>query len=155
GLTLALAGLVVLVLPGLKGPSPVGAALMTLSGISWGLYSLRGRRAADPLLETTGNFCRAVVPALAINLLDLRRLSVGAQGAAAALASGVVASGLGYVMWYAALRGLSATRAALVQLPVPVLAAAGGVILLGESVTLRLIGSAILILGGAGLALAG
>jgi len=155
GLGLALAGLVVLVLPGLQSPSLSGAVLMAVGGISWGIYSLRGRGPAGPLAETTGNFIRALPLALAVSLLSLRHLHVGARGAVLAVMSGAVASGVGYVLWYAALKGLSATRAAAVQLSVPVLAAAGGVMVLAESVSLRLVAAAILILGGVALALAG
>jgi drug/metabolite transporter (DMT)-like permease len=156
GLGLALIGLVVLVLPGLRSPpSPVGAVLMAVGGISWGFYSLRGRGPAGPLAETTGNFIRALPLALVVSLLSARHLHVAAEGAALAVMSGAVASGVGYVFWYAALKGLSATRAATVQLPVPVLAAAGGVIVLSEKVSLRLVAAAILILGGVALALSG
>jgi drug/metabolite transporter (DMT)-like permease len=154
GLALALTGLVVLVLPGLRAPSPAGAALMAVSGISWGIYSLRGRSTDDPLLETTGNFTRALPLALAVSLLSMHDLHVGTGGVALALISGVVTSGVGYVLWYTALKGMSATRAATVQLSVPVLAAAGGVLVLAESVSPRLVAAAILILGGVALTLA-
>jgi len=155
GLALAVAGLVILVLPGLRAPSPGGAMLMTVGGISWGIYSLRGRSPAGPLAETTGNFIRALPLALAVSLLSVRHLHLSARGILLAGISGAIASGAGYVLWYAALKGLSAARAATVQLPVPVLAAAGGVIVLSESVSLRLVAAAILILGGVALALAG
>lgn len=154
GLIVALAGLVYLVLPGLAAPSPLGCALMTTAGISWGAYSLRGRGAADPLAETAGNFLRTVPMTVVISIAAARSLNVTTKGAVLAVLSGAVASGLGYVAWYAALRGLSATRAASVQLAVPVLAAAGGVAFLAERITVRLIVSAVLILGGVGLALA-
>jgi len=155
GLALAVAGLVILVLPGLRAPSPGGAMLMTVGGISWGIYSLRGRGPAGPLPETTGNFIRSIPFALAVSLLSARHLRTSPGGILLALASGVVASGLGYVLWYAALKGLSASRAATVQLSVPALAAAGGVMVLGESVSPRLAAAAILILGGVALTLAG
>ncbi len=155
GLTLALGGLVVLVLPGLQAPAPAGAVLMAVGGISWGIYSLRGRSPAGPLVETTGNFIRALPLALAVSLLSVRHLHLSARGILLAVISGAIASGVGYVLWYAALKGLSAARAATVQLPVPVLVAAGGVIVLSESVSLRLVAAAILILGGVALALAG
>lgn len=155
GLTLALAGLTYLVLPGLAAPSPAGSVLMTIAGFSWGIYSLRGRGTDRPLLETTGNFVRSVPLALAVSVMSLRHGHVTPAGAMLAVASGALASGAGYVLWYAALTGFSATRAAMVQLPVPVLAAAGGVVLLAETVTLRLVVATILILGGVSLALAG
>lgn len=155
GLSLALAGLVYLVLPGLEAPSVVGAALMALAGFSWGVYSLRGRSASDPLAQTTSNFVRTVPLVLAVSVLTLPRLHVQLNGVLLAVASGALASGLGYVVWYEALRGLTATRAAVVQLLVPILAALGGVVFLAEAVTWRLALSGVIILGGIGLALIG
>ncbi|MEX2110154.1 MAG: DMT family transporter [Gemmatimonadaceae bacterium] len=155
GLSLALAGLVYLVLPGLEAPSFVGAGLMALAGFSWGVYSLRGRSAADPLAQTTSNFVRTVPLVLAVSVLTLPRLHVQVNGVLLAVASGALASGLGYVVWYEALRGLTATRAAVVQLLVPILAALGGVVFLAEAVTWRLALSGVIILGGIGLALIG
>jgi drug/metabolite transporter (DMT)-like permease len=153
GVLAALGGIVYLVLPGVTAPSPGGCALMAVAGVSWGVYSLRGRGASDPLAETTGNFVRAVLFAIVISLVTARHAVVGAPGAMLAVLSGVLASGLGYVAWYAALAGLTAARAASVQLAVPLLAAAGGVAFLSERVTLRLLVSGALILGGVGLAL--
>ena len=155
GLATALAGLTYLVSPGLSAPSPLGSALMAIAGVSWGLYSLRGRGSADPLGDTTNNFVWAIPLALLVSLAAVRGTHISARGVALATASGALASGLGYTVWFAALRGLTAIRAATVQLTVPVLAAAGGVLLLQESVTFRLVASAALILGGVGLALAG
>jgi len=154
GLAIALAGLTYLVLPGLAAPSPAGSALMIAAGIAWGLYSLRGRGATDPLGETARNFALATPLALLVALATLPRLHLGGPGALLAVASGAITSGLGYVAWFAALQGLSAIRAATVQLAVPALAAAGGVAFLGERLTLRLALSAALILGGVGLAVA-
>ncbi|MCA1564170.1 MAG: DMT family transporter [Acidobacteria bacterium] len=156
GLALALAGLVYLVLPGLAAPPPVSSAFMAVAGISWGLYSLRGRGATDPLTDTTGNFVLALPLAFAVNLITPRGgAHVSTAGVLLAVLSGALASGVGYVVWYAALRGLTATRAATVQLPVPVLAAAGGVLFMSESVSLRLLLAATVILGGVALALFG
>lgn len=155
GLAAALAGLVYLVLPGIAAPDPVGAALMAVAGVAWGVYSLRGRGAGDPLHATAGNFLLAVPLALVLNLLYLPRLHVTPQGALYALSSGAVTSGLGYVIWYAALKGLTATRAAIVQLSVPVIAAFAGVVLLYEAVTPRLLVSSLAVLGGVALAILG
>jgi drug/metabolite transporter (DMT)-like permease len=157
GLALALAGLVYLVLPGLSAPPPVSSAFMAVAGISWGLYSLRGRGAQDPLADTTNNFVLALPLAFAVNLIALRGdgAHVSKAGVALAVVSGALASGVGYVVWYAALRGLTATRAATVQLPVPLLAAAAGVIFMSENVSLRLLIAASAILGGVALALSG
>jgi drug/metabolite transporter (DMT)-like permease len=154
GLALALGGLVYLVLPGLSAPNPAGCALMAVAGISWGVYSLRGRGAGDPLPETAGNFARALPMAVLVSALMSSHARVSYEGALLAIVSGALTSGCGYVAWYAALDGLTAARAANVQLAVPVLAAAGGVVFLAEPVTPRLIVSALLILGGVALALA-
>lgn len=153
GLLLAIAGLVYLVLPGLAAPPPAGAAVMALAGVAWGFYSLRGRGSADPLLDTAGNFARAVPLAAAVSAVALARLHVSRDGLILAAASGALASGLGYVLWYAALRGLSATRAATVQLPVPVLTAIGGAVVLAETITARLVVATVLVLGGVAIAL--
>jgi len=153
GLALALGGLLYLVLPGLEAPSFEGAALMALAGFAWGVYSLRGRGAADPLAQTTSNFVRSIPFALAVSLVWLPRITAQRQGIVLAIASGAVASGLGYVVWYRALRGLTAVRAAVVQLFVPILAALGGVIFLAEAISLRLVLSTLLVLGGIWLAL--
>jgi drug/metabolite transporter (DMT)-like permease len=155
GVLLALGGLVYLVLPGLRAPSPLGSALMTIAGIAWGVYSLRGRGGTSPLADTTGNFIRAVPLILVVLLVSLDGVHLSQTGILLAVLSGAIASGLGYVIWYAALAGLTATRAAIVQLSVPVLAAWGGVIFLAEDVSLRLILAAALILGGIALAIAG
>ncbi|HEY0081434.1 MAG TPA: DMT family transporter [Pyrinomonadaceae bacterium] len=155
GLLLALAGLVYLVLPGVRAPPPVSSAFMAVAGISWGLYSLRGRGAQDPLAETTVNFVLALPPAFAVNLFMHGGAHVSTAGLVLAVLSGALASGVGYVVWYAALSGLTATRAATVQLPVPLLAAVGGVLFLSENVSLRLLIAATLILGGVALALFG
>lgn len=155
GLFVALAGLVYLVFPGLTAPQPFRSALMAIAGISWGFYSLRGRGTRDPLADTTGNFLRALPFVIVVNLVMLREFSISARGFVLAVLSGALASGVGYVVWYTALKGLTATRAATVQLIVPVLAAMGGVILLSENISTRLLLSATMILGGVGLALAG
>lgn len=155
GLALALGGLVYLVFPGLAAPPLTSSALMTVAGISWGFYSLRGRGATDPLANTTTNFTLSLPFVVIVNLLLLRGAHLSAKGVVLAVLSGALASGVGYVVWYAALRGLTATRAATVQLAVPVIAALSGVILLSEAVSFRLLLSAALILGGVGLALAG
>ena len=154
GLVLAIAGLVYLVSPGLTAPDPLGAALMTIAGISWGAYSLVGRSAKDPVEATAHNFLYAVPLVVATSLVFIGDFSITATGAAYAVVSGAVASGVGYVIWYAALRGLTGTGAATVQLSVPVIAAIGGVILLSEAVTLRLVVASAATLGGVALVLA-
>jgi len=155
GLALALGGLAYLVLPGLSSPSPRGSALMIAAGVAWGVYSLLGRGARDPLAETARNFAWATPLALLVSALAWPHARISAHGAMLAVLSGAATSGLGYVLWFAALRGLSAIRAATVQLAVPALAAWGGVAFLGERLTPRLLVSAAFILGGVGLAVAG
>jgi drug/metabolite transporter (DMT)-like permease len=155
GLFGALSGLVWLVLPGLQAPPLVSSLLMVTAGVAWGFYTLQGRAGGDPLAQTARNFVRAAPLALAFNLLAWNSLHVSARGALWAVLSGVLASGVGYVIWYAALRGHTATSAAIVQLAVPLLAATGGVLLLDEQVTPRLLIAAALILGGVALAQVG
>jgi drug/metabolite transporter (DMT)-like permease len=153
GLFAALAGLTYLVFPGLTAPSPSGAALMAVAGISWGIYSLRGRGSRSPVAVTRDNFLRSTPFVLLISLIFLDNLYITFAGALFAALSGGLTSAIGYVIWYAALRGHSATSAALVQLLVPVLAALGGVVLLSEALTVRLLLSSAMIIGGVALAL--
>ena len=148
GLAAALGGLVALVLPGLSAPPPGSAVLMVCAGVAWGVYSLRGRGTGDPLVTTAGNFLRAVPFAAATSLLLFTSMRADLHGVIYAIASGALTSGVGYAIWYSALRGLTATGAATVQLSVPVIAAVGGVVLLGESITLRLLAASVAILGG-------
>lgn len=153
GLFLALGGLVYLVFPGLTAPSPLGSALMTIAGIAWAFYTLRGRGSQNPLGNTAGNFVYSIPMVLAILLFSLKSVHLSADGVLYAALSGALASGVGYVIWYAALLGLTTTRAATVQLSVPVIAAWSGVVFLGENVSIRLLVAGILILGGIALAL--
>ena len=155
GLLVALGGTVYLVSPGITGPPVVGSAFMVLAGVAWGIYSLRGRGSHDPVTTTTDNFIRAVPIVLVISLVQLGGVRWSTHGVLLALLSGSVTSGIGYVLWYAALRNLTATRAAIVQLAVPVLAAIGGVVFLSEVITLRLVIASLAVLGGVGLAVAG
>lgn len=154
GLALAIGGLVYLVSPGVSAPDALGALLMGLAGVAWGCYSLLGRAVGDPMQVTAWNFICALPLAAVTMLLSLRGLHATLAGAALAAASGAVASGLGYFVWYAALRGLAATHAATVQLCVPIIAAFGGVLLLGEIVTPRLVLASTATLGGIALVLA-
>lgn len=155
GLLLALTGLVYLLLPGLAAPSLSGSIFMTIAGVAWGFYSLLGRGVTSPLTATTGNFARAVPLAAVVFVLSFKYIHISVAGVLPAILSGALASGVGYAVWYAALRGLSAARAAMLQLAVPVLAAMGGVLFLSEAISLRLIMSALMILGGIGLAVLG
>jgi drug/metabolite transporter (DMT)-like permease len=153
GLFVAIAGLIYLVSPGITAPSIVGSLLMATAGIAWGIYSLRGRGAGDPVGVTTDNFLRTVPLAVGLTLVWLSKLTITPVGFLWAALSGSITSGVGYVLWYAALPRLTATRAATVQLAVPVLAALAGVVVLAEAISLRLVISAVVILGGVGMAI--
>ncbi|MBI1359027.1 MAG: EamA family transporter [Alphaproteobacteria bacterium] len=153
GLGLAVAGLVYLVLPGVKAPDLAGAGMMALAGVAWGLYSLSGRGAADPLGATARNFLYAAPLVAIVSLVFLKDFHVSPWGAALAVMSGAVTSGCGYVVWYAALPRLSATQAAIVQLTVPAIASFGGVVFLSENLTLRLVLASAATLGGVAIVL--
>lgn len=155
GFALAFGGLVGLLLPGLSAPPLAGALLMIAAGIAWGAYSLRGRSAAaDATATTAGNFLRATPMALLLALAALPWARIDAPGTAYALASGALTSGLGYAVWYTALKGLRATTAATVQLSVPVLTALAGVLLLAEPLGTRLLLASAAVLGGIAIVIA-
>lgn len=154
GLCVAFAGLVFLVAPGVSAPDPIGAVLMATAGVAWGAYSLIGRNSGRPLLATTANFLYSVPPAIGLSLVFVSSADISIHGVFLAALSGSLASGLGYAIWYAALPGLTAGRAATVQLSVPVIAAVGGVMLLAEHVTMRLVVASSLTIGGIWLVLA-
>jgi len=153
GLGLAVVGLVYLLSPGVAAPPLQGAMLMAAAGIAWGVYSLRGRKTADPMASTASNFMRAAPLALALNLLFAAKAHGDMKGIVLAVASGALTSGVGYVIWYAALPRLTAMRASTVQLSVPLLAAFGGAALLSEALTPRLMVASLAILGGIALVL--
>ena len=155
GVALAFGGLVGLLMPGLSAPPLGGALLMIGAGISWGVYSVRGKGLGNPTRVTGGNFLRTVPITLVLSLLLLRDLSLDAAGVGYALASGALTSALGYVLWYTVLPMIRATTAATVQLSVPVIVAIGGVALLGEPITLRLVLASGAVLGGIWLVIAG
>jgi drug/metabolite transporter (DMT)-like permease len=148
GFALALSGLIALLFPGLSAPPFPGSALMLAAGVAWGAYSLRGRGETNPASATAGNFLRAVPMALALSSVFFPWARLDRAGTVYAVLSGAVASGCGYVIWYTALPGLKAASAATVQLSVPVLAATGGILLLGEPLTLRFVFASITLLGG-------
>jgi drug/metabolite transporter (DMT)-like permease len=148
GVVIAFSGIVYLVLPGVTAPSLSGFSLMTLAGIAWGLYTLKGRGSTNPLSDTTYNFLRSVPFVIALGLFFFRNAHISLEGIILAAISGSLTSGVGYTLWYSALRGLSATQAAVVQLSVPVIAGFGGVVFVSEQISLRLTLSALLTLGG-------
>ena len=154
GLVVAILGLVYLVSPGVTAPDPLGAVLMAIAGVAWGGYSLLGKDASDPLAATNNNFIYSVPLVIASSLLFLSSFEISQNGAVLAVVSGALASGVGYVVWYAALRGLTATRAATVQLSAPVIASFGGVVLLSEPISLRLFAASAATLGGVAIVLA-
>lgn len=148
GLMLAFGGLVGLLLPGLSAPPLVGSVLMLIAGVAWGIYSLRGKGAGNPTRITAGNFLRAMLFAILLSVMFHSSASLEIVGVCYAIVSGAVASGLGYATWYSVLPALKATTAATVQLSVPVIAALGGIIILGESLTVRFVLASLAILGG-------
>jgi drug/metabolite transporter (DMT)-like permease len=150
GFLVALAGFVYLMLPRMETPSLSSALLMALSGVSWGIYSLRGGGAEDPVAVTGDNFLRAIPIIIPINFLVFNHLEISINGVMLAILSGAVTSGIGYVLWYEALKSLTSTRAAVSQLLVPVIAAMGGGIFLYEQFSMHLTISAFMIIIGAG-----
>ena len=151
GLFLALVGLMYLVFPGLTAPPIFSSVLMSFAGISWGFYTLRGKGSTNPLADTNGNFVRAVPMILIILLIFFANIHLSNKGILFAILSGAIASGLGYSVWYAALKFHTATRAAILQLSVPIIAAIGGILFLSEEIAVRLLIATALILGGIGL----
>ena len=148
GLFLALGGLVGLTFPGLSAPPLVSSLLMIGAGVAWGIYSLRGKGAGDPTLVTAGNFLRTIPITVVLSLLMMRHITWDSAGVWYAIMSGALTSGIGYAIWYKALPALKATQAATVQLSVPVIAAIGGIILLGEPISLRLVLASTAIISG-------
>ncbi|MFC3164558.1 DMT family transporter [Ciceribacter thiooxidans] len=148
GFTIAFLAFVYLILPGVGRPDLTGSVLMVISGISWGVYTLKGRGSTSPLRDTAGNFLRASAFCLPLALYPIWGGTASASGVLLALASGVVASGLGYSIWYRALTGLTTFQAALVQLSVPVIAAFGAIVFLNEALTARFAIVSPFILGG-------
>jgi drug/metabolite transporter (DMT)-like permease len=153
GLALATGGLVLLTAPAATRPDPLGVALMAIAGAAWAVYTLAGRSSREPVAANARNFLWSSPLALLVVLAAPGALTASTRGILLALVSGGVTSGLGYVLWYRALPRLSVTQAAVAQVGVPVIAAAGGVVLLGEPLTLRLILAAAAVLGGIGLLL--
>jgi drug/metabolite transporter (DMT)-like permease len=153
GLIAAMLGVLFLLVPGLTAPPLLSAALMMSAGVAWGIYSLRGRGLGNPIAVTAGNFVRAVPLALLVSALAFNKAVFDVAGLILAVASGAVASAMGYVIWYTALPRLNASTAATVQLSVPVIAALGGVLFLNETLTLRLSIAAVAVLGGIALVL--
>lgn len=155
GLLIALGGLIYLVFPGLSSPPLFASVLMAAAGVAWGFYTLRGKGSGDPLGDTTGNFIRSVPMIVIAAIPFFAEINLSARGIVLAVLSGAVASGVGYTVWYAAIKHHTATRAAVLQLSVPVIAAFGGVTLLSEAMTTRLLVAAALILGGIAMAIFG
>lgn len=148
GVVIAFTGFVYLVLPGITTPSALGFMLMTVAGIAWGIYTLKGRRSKNPLADTAYNFIRTMPLVLVLSFFTFSNMYYTQDGVVLALISGGITSGIGYTIWYIALGGLSVVQAAVLQLSVPVIAALGGVIFIAEAITLRLVLSALLVLGG-------
>lgn len=148
GVAIAFTGFVYLILPGVTAPSTIGFLLMTVAGIAWGIYTLKGRSSKNPVMDTAYNFFRTTPLVILLALTTIANTNYSSEGIVLAFLSGGIASGIGYTIWYIALGGLSATQAAVLQLSVPVIAALGGVIFVSEAITFRLMISAALVLGG-------
>jgi drug/metabolite transporter (DMT)-like permease len=148
GMAIAFAGFVYLVLPGVTTPSVIGFFLMTVSGIAWGVYTLKGRGSKSPIMDTAFNFLRTLPFVIILAIITIKYAHYSSEGILLAALSGGIASGIGYMIWYIALSGLSVTQAAVLQLLVPVIAAVGGIIFVSESISLRLAVSSTMILGG-------
>ncbi|WP_448217274.1 DMT family transporter [Endozoicomonas sp. 2B-B] len=148
GAFIAFLGFVYLVIPGLSTPSLTGFILMTFSGVAWGFYTLAGRSSQNPLADTTYNFVRTLPFVLILGLVSIQESRLSTEGVILAVVSGGVTSGIGYMIWYIALAGLSGTQSAVVQLLVPVIAAIGGVLFTNETLSMRLVLSSLMILGG-------
>lgn len=148
GLLCAFSGLVILLLPGLESPPIDAALLMVLSGVAWGMYSIQGGTARNPVAESAGNFVRAIIPTIGLSIIFISQARMDIEGVLLAIASGSLASGFGYVVWYAVLPRLTSMTAASVQLSVPIIAGLGGVVFIAEIISLRLLVSSIAVLGG-------
>jgi len=148
GIIIAFTGFIYLILPSVTTPSASGFLLMTIAGIAWGIYTLRGRSSKNPLMDTAYNFLKTTPFVLLLAISTIDNINYSSEGIVLALLSGGVTSGIGYTIWYIVLGGLSSTQAAVLQLSVPVIAALGGVIFVSEVITFRLTVSAAMVLGG-------
>lgn len=148
GVVIAFTGFIYLILPGINTPSVIGFILMTVAGIAWGIYTLKGFDSKSPLMDTAYNFLRTTPLVVLLAIFTMNNINYSSEGIVLALLAGGVTSGIGYTIWYIALDGLSSTQAAVLQLSVPVIAALGGVIFVSEAITFRLTISAAMVLGG-------
>jgi len=148
GVVISFTGFVYLILPGVTAPPPLGFGLMVVAGMAWGIYTLKGRTSNNPLMDTAYNFFRTIPLVLILMVITVRDANYSTRGIALAVVSGALTSGIGYTIWYLALRNLSSTLAAVLQLLVPVIAAFGGVVFVSEKISSRLIISSALVLGG-------
>ena len=155
GCAIAFSGFVYLVLPSVTTPSFQGFVLMTLSGIAWGVYTIRGRSSQQPINDSATNFLYTLPFILTLLIIEYQNSELSQQGILLAVLSGALASGVGYTAWYMAVRNLATVQASIVQLLVPILAATGGVLFAGEIISLRLVISSLMILGGIVLVLFG
>ena len=148
GIVTAFMGLIYLVLPDVSSPSFNGLLLMTISGVAWGIYTLKGRDSQNPIMDTAYNFIRTIPLVLLLILLTIESRNFSNEGIILAIIAGGLTSGIGYSIWYIALKGLTSTQAAVIQLSVPIIAAIGGVVFVSEPITNRLIVSSVVVLGG-------
>jgi drug/metabolite transporter (DMT)-like permease len=155
GWLFAAGGLLSLLLPGARSPSPAAALMMAVAGIAWGIYSILGKKEADALAATSANFLRSLVFVIPLVMFAIARNTLSVEGILLATASGALTSGVGYVIWYRALKHLTSLQAALVQLSVPAITAIGGAVLLAEALTLPVVMAGAAIVGGVLIALIG
>ena len=148
GIVIAIMGFLVLMLPSFSRPSTLGFLLMSLAGVAWAMYTLEGKKSERPTADTAGNFLVSIPFALILFAIGGQFDSMTWHGFWLAVSSGAVASGIGYAVWYLALKNLSVTQAAVAQLSVPVIAAIGGVLFVAELITMSLAISTLLVLGG-------
>lgn len=155
GLAIAVSGLIAFMLPGVSAPSLPGATLMLIAGGAWGAYSLLGKTSIDPLVTTASNFYCAIPYTIVLSLMLMPEMRMNGTGVALAILSGAIASGMGYAIWYQVVRESKTTSAAIMQLSVPVIAAVGGIGILGEAFTINMLLSSMAILGGIAVILLG
>ena len=148
GVIISFLGFIYLISPGVSSPSIIGFILMTIAGISWGIYTIKGQTSKNPLRDTTYNFIKTLPFITILYIATMTQSNYSTEGILLAVIAGGVTSGIGYTIWYMAIRGLSSIQSAVLQLLVPVIAAFSGVIFISEIITVRLTVSSILILGG-------
>ncbi|HAS6230911.1 TPA: EamA family transporter [Vibrio vulnificus] len=148
GVALSISGFIVLMSPSAQTPNAIDAFMMAIAGVCWAIFTLLGKQAQSPTQAIAQGFSFASLMALLCGFWLLNVSSVSVHGIVWALLSGVLASGIGYVVWYMAVKSLSVLQASIAQLSVPVIAMAAGVIWLNEPLTIVSTVASALVLGG-------